>query len=389
MKKLFLGAFVLFCCAAAVEAGFNLGMLSAVKSQSQNLDIAVANKKASNGSSYLGNVPPGMGSGPITFSTAPVAAGDFLWIVSLGNLNPPGHTLPTDHIYFYYADPAVENSWQKTFSIYAPANGVITELLYQPSQVAGGLGDYKVTIVFSNTFGCYFDHVTMLDNAIASQAGTVSSNNTQETSENIPVKAGQRIGMGGNEIGTFAFDLGVDNLELTLPFINPAHYHQSTVNADAPLKYFAEPIKSALYAKVTRYGSDKDGKVCYDVPGRLIGGWFLTGAGPDDWSEQMAFAYDAVYSTYVMVSCGGTLGITGTCRVQDGAIPPENISTATGPYGYQFQSWDPSTGNIVSSIPRGLLMVQMIDDNTIKVEYFPDNTGTTMPFDANAKIYVR
>ncbi|MBI3261127.1 hypothetical protein HYZ64_02005, partial [Candidatus Berkelbacteria bacterium] len=41
---------------------------------------------------------PACGSGQL-FSVAPVAPTDFLSIVPLGNLSPPDHTVPTDHIY--------------------------------------------------------------------------------------------------------------------------------------------------------------------------------------------------------------------------------------------------------------------------------------------------
>ncbi|MFI5177952.1 MAG: hypothetical protein ACHQO8_05300, partial [Vicinamibacterales bacterium] len=44
-------------------------------------------------------------TGPLVFRSSPIAPGAIKWIVPLGNLNPPDHTTPTDHIYFYFADP--------------------------------------------------------------------------------------------------------------------------------------------------------------------------------------------------------------------------------------------------------------------------------------------
>jgi hypothetical protein len=38
-------------------------------------------------------------------SVSPLADSLIAFITPLGNLNPPGHTLPTDHIYFYFVDP--------------------------------------------------------------------------------------------------------------------------------------------------------------------------------------------------------------------------------------------------------------------------------------------
>ncbi|MBN2029589.1 hypothetical protein JW824_05035 [bacterium] len=44
-------------------------------------------------------------TGPITFTHAPVDTSKIAQATPLGNLNPPGHTFLTDHIYFYLNDP--------------------------------------------------------------------------------------------------------------------------------------------------------------------------------------------------------------------------------------------------------------------------------------------
>lgn len=42
-------------------------------------------------------------AGPLVFRASPTDQPAIRWITPLGNLNPPDHTLPTDHIYFYFA----------------------------------------------------------------------------------------------------------------------------------------------------------------------------------------------------------------------------------------------------------------------------------------------
>ena len=53
---------------------------------------------------------PAPSAGPFAFHVSPVAVDQIRFIVPLGSLNPPGHTLPTDHIYFYVADPSLDTS---------------------------------------------------------------------------------------------------------------------------------------------------------------------------------------------------------------------------------------------------------------------------------------
>jgi hypothetical protein len=87
-----------------------------------------------------------------------------------------------------------------------------------------------------------------------------------------------------------------------------------------------------------------------------------------------------------------SFGVVGDWPVQAGATPPASVTEATGAYGYQIYHWDPSYGTIdYIDPPLGLLMVQLLDNHTLKAEYF-SGTGagvTTLPFDSNAVIYTR
>ena len=44
-------------------------------------------------------------TGTLAFKVSPVDQNVIAWITLLGNLNPPDHATPTDHIYFYIANP--------------------------------------------------------------------------------------------------------------------------------------------------------------------------------------------------------------------------------------------------------------------------------------------
>lgn len=311
-------------------------------------------------------------TGTLVFKSSPVAENNIAFVEALGNLNPPGHTFPTDHIYFYYADPDKGGTPSTDYSVYAPASGTVQYVL-QPE------GDYKLGISVISTMSYYMDHV-MLNPGIA--AGNV-------------VTAGQVIGTTSKN--SYAVDLGVVNTNVTLSFINPARYPDQTLRADAPLKYFEEPLKTTLYAKVRRTGNDKDGKIDFDGAGKLSGNWFLQGLaatpdgsnGADAWTKQIAFVYDPRYPDKIRISIGGTLSMAGVYGVQDTATDPKNVSVSSGKVSYQLYGFDPLNNGQNNANQSGLLVIQMTDDNTIKVETLKDSTEITAEFTSAAQTYVR
>lgn len=232
-----------------------------------------------------GNGPTGPSSTNVTFATINVPAGTLVlkaspidpaqirFVTPLGNLNPPAHTIPTDHVYFYFADPnARETPEARRTEFRAPGDGIV-------STVLGGVGqETKVFVRQTSTFQYYIDHLIPSVNLSRGSA----------------ITAGQVLGTTGSAYG---IDLGVINETLTLPFLNPSRYITDTLHADAPLKYYEEPLRSQLYARVQRLGPEKDGRINYDVAGRLSGNWFS--GGP---TAGAAFAYDTYDPARVVIS---------------------------------------------------------------------------------------
>lgn len=302
--------------------------------------------------------------GPVSFTASPLATGDIVSVTPLGNLNPPAHTFPTDHIYFYWVDPDSPPPEPPTpREVYAPAGGTVLWVLDQG-------GDQKLLVMASATCRWYLDHV-LLDPGIGF---------------GVPLVAGQRIGTTSPQ--SYALDLGVVNDEVTLGFVRPERYPSDTLHADAPLKYFAEPLRTTLYAMVNRAGPDKDGKIDFDVAGRLSGNWFheslpvQPGLDPAEGTKHLAFVVDMVDPSAIRVSIGGTLGMTGAFAVQAGAPDPASVSVASGKVAYRlYNPWFPAD-------QLGLLIVEMLDDVTIRAEYFP-GTAETAEFTEAAQQYVR
>ncbi len=294
-----------------------------------------------------GTYDPGL---PSVFAYSPVEISKLNFLLSLGWIQPVGHTIPTDHVYF----------WAKQYPtpVYAPGGGRVEKILDVPIL---GIKEVKIWIRMNLDFSYYLDHI-VLDSSIK---------------EGSDLVAGQVLGTTG--LGP-SIDLGAIDQNVVNNFINPARYADQTVHCGKPFTYFVDSIKSKLYALVDREGADKDGRVDLDVKGRLIGNWFLDSTifftdGPGGWDKELSFAYDIQHPTKALVSIGGTIGMVGKWDIPSDAIQPLDVMASTGKVSYKLSA--------------GLLIVQVLDDRRIKVQPFPGSSQSTAEFDAAARIYAR
>lgn len=319
------------------------------------------------GSSSGSTLPPGPG----TFTALPM---DSIWlnhIISLGWINPPGHTIPTDHIYFGYVQKAGDPAPTGPLAVYAPGAATIQQILQVP---VSGIAEAKVWFRMTGTFTYYLDHL-VLDSSL--RVGSV-------------VAAGQRLGTTG--LGP-SFDMGVIDEQINLAFINPARYgapgYSQTYHCGKPLTYFTDALKAQLYPLVDREGPDKDGRIDFDLPARLIGNWFLDVTppvtdGPSGWGRELAFAYDCQHPSKILISIGGTLPLMGKWAIPTDAPDPADIGVAQGLVVYPL--WSP-----FDPIRVGTMLVQLTDASHIKVQVFTGvpAPGDVLTFDGTALIYAR
>src|SRR4051812_46068441 len=155
-------------------------------------------------SSSSGGTSTGSGVAPGTavFTQSPLGLSDISVIVPIGNLNPPDHTLPTNHAYFFH--PSQANAEVRALSA-----GTIRNL----TRGSGGADD-QLNIAVSTHLQYYLGHV-LLDAAIV---------------QNQQVAAGQSLGVTTSAAG--AMDLGVINDTITLFFVRPDRYIPGTLHAD-------------------------------------------------------------------------------------------------------------------------------------------------------------
>lgn len=324
------------------------------------------------------NFDTSLPSGQMIFSQLPVDLSDIGYIMPLGHLAPPGHTRPSDHIYFVDIPAGT--------ILYAPASGKVLDTY--TFDEGNGQHDNRITIGVTNTASYYFMHV-LLDNGI--KIGD-------------KIEAGQRLGILG-ATSVVNFDMGTMVKTINLPFIDPKLYGLGSLHCDSPIKHFPKDMQNALYAKVRRLGPDKDGKICYDVDGKLSGNWIAQDAKSFDPLKKdnydsyfVSFVYGNYDPSKMTISIGNDsffTSVTGNTTlqgahvfyVQDDAVKFEDVTPSSGKQVYKLYDTGEFDPNLNQRV--GLLIVQMLDDQKIKIELFDDTTADNHDFTSNAKIYVR
>ena len=312
--------------------------------------------------------PPGLKA---EFSAFPVEMTADGSIVPLGNLNPPGHTLPTDHTYFYPVnyDKVPFSSDTLVRKVFAPAGGV---LMFTYSSDASG---EKLMFRVTKDFYYYLDHVYR---RAGLKLGDV-------------VQAGEQIGTTGKGA---AIDLGAFDMSApVVGFVQPLRYGDEMNHTVSPFRYFVEPLRSQLYARQRRKPgvNPTDASINFDVAGRLAGNWFEEGIpltpdgsnGPTAWAHQMAFVYDNYDPSVPRIVLGGSISPVFVGTILPEAPRFEAVSVASGKIVYSIRY------TLSTNVQWGLMVVQLIADDRIRVEVFPSQTLATADFTSNSHIYVR
>jgi hypothetical protein len=296
-------------------------------------------------------------SEPVIFEVSPVPVHTIRQATPLGNLNPPGHTFPTDHIYFYL-------NGKDLVEVNAITDGIIQSTYYNAWS-----DDYRIEFKHTETFYSYLDHVKNLFSEISTGA---------------QIKTGDPVGYGDPNIS--AVDLGVIDYDTTLYFVNPDRYHDKMLHCGDPYRYFTESVRNELLKKNPRIAEPRGGKIDFDMDGTISGNWFLEGTPVDEsmnvtwWSHHLAFVYDIFEPSNIRICAGGTLNLAPFNYGVKGNTPdPGSVTLSTGIVKYELVSY-----------PSSVLLVQMQDDRTIKVEVFPDKTlQEVTDFTDQASIYTR
>jgi hypothetical protein len=315
------------------------------------------------------NLPPGDG----VFTVSPIDVASITRLDPLGWINPPGgHTLPTDHVYFYVNGPSPPTPLinpPPILPVYAPGTGTIVSITTGTTPPF----DSSVMIRMTGTFTYYLSHIVP-DPAI--KVGMV-------------VTAGQQIAHTNGAGGANAVDMGVINEQVTLTgFANPARYLWQQIHCVAPYPYFAEPLRTQLSAMVLRTGTDRNGRIDQDIPGTLQGNWFHESVAIDEsmspaaWPKHLAFVLDPQEPTQQRVSISSFLPLPGKWATAAGSPEFALVTPGSGKVAFPLEYIEGHTRS-------GLLIVQLIDATHLKVQVFAGNTAIDAAFDGSAVIYSR
>ena len=227
-------------------------------------------------------------------TVSPMALSDIDQIAPLGNLNPPAHVLPTDHLYFY---PSSLGSGTRSVPLVSPGDVVITEVFL--NQRSGGgfpaQEDYDFTFWSCTDVRMSFAHVTTLAPSLAGRVGAIGqscdppyqaggvTNRACRKSVSIELAAGEPIGTTGGPMQG-GLDWTTVDRRVSLPFVNPgrswgasSEFGQS--QATCGLDYIVAALADSLRAKLGRPSARRTiAPVCgmhmHDVAGTASGRWY-------------------------------------------------------------------------------------------------------------------
>lgn len=354
------------------------------------------------------------GSGAVAYTKPILAVDDVGQITPLGRMYD-SHVTPTDHQYW---QPKDSKAAFTKYPVYAPADGYIVGLERSlPGKATttdvGAVStdtEYRITIEHTCDFYTIFIHVHNLPEALVKQADFSDTTNRPKSLIRLAVKAGDQIGtVGGN-----TFDVTTVDSAVTLKgFVVPEHYSNSErwkVNTAPTLSYYTEPLKTQYYAKVSRSVEPLDGKIDYDLDGKLVGTWFLKGTGgyadtstERYWDGHLTIAYNQHVPSTVMVSTGHFLEAKSAQFIVENNTPdPATVEEKTGLvkyklYDYQYttasgEAWNATTPGKdlkvkTSGSVKGVLLVQLQADKTLKAEFSKNANQTS--FTSAAQVFER
>lgn len=257
-----------------------------------------------------------------------------LGINRLGNFNPPDHTFPTDHLYFYIQDSNADVSGVDNTALIAPGNIVVASVTSSSNETTGKT-DYGITYYPCNRVQGTFAHVATLSDKLSSAFNAVSGGCTTynpgsgnytrcERAVNVTFAAGEEMGtVGGPTTASYALDVGLYDARMTpLVFANAARLTAKANGFDAFhvacfLDYVADDVKTALQEKIHRAPGEAStcGSYAQDVAATAQGKWYLAGTAtpaPSAESNHLTLGKDTYDETLRVFSVGNATVGTGT-----------------------------------------------------------------------------
>ncbi|MCK5369777.1 MAG: hypothetical protein KAQ62_14550 [Cyclobacteriaceae bacterium] len=332
---------------------------------------------------------------PVLFQYNPVDLSEVESFVPMGEPN----VLPKDHGGFPLTDPY---TLPANVPVFAVASGVIVVAGHGtrymdypdvPPELQGkSYDDYHLILQISKSVRVNYAHVSALNFSILPELEDLPADERGHNVE-IIVNAGDILGWIGPHP---AMDFSVTDYTLKLNFLNPSRYPESQLYAADIYNYFKEPQLSEMNNIAARSVPPLGGKVDYDIKGRIIGNWFLTGTTEfTQWSRQLAIVYDHLDANRIIISDGSPMkdvpGIEGPGRpdvwwVKGNTPAPETIGVGNGIIMYTLIYGGPIDDELKPV--QGVMLVEMIDENSMRLEVFKGSIFEDA-FTSEARVYER
>lgn len=284
----------------------------------------------------------------------------------LGDMYPPDHTLPTQHMFMQV------KTGLSFARIYTPADVVLTAAQYDGEKNAYYLQMQPckdVTILYA----LVTDVPSWLTSQMAPSASCMGPMCIYDRL-NIKIPAGTVLGKTGTS-RTLALE-AYDFRQPMLSYANPGRYFYERTQAVCPFDYFVNDdprsTKSTLYNTFS-----SDGHVCgdvdqYYVTGSAQGDWFPNDLAPSvDDRNNLGLLHDAKHPTIPVISVGNHVpGLSSgryTFTVQpSGSVNRDfsAIATATTPPIFCYENLS-RNGSSVSNI---VILMQMPDSTHLVVK---------------------
>jgi len=319
------------------------------------------------------------------FTASPIDVSDIHSIVALGNLNPPGHVFPTDHIYFYIRRQEGSDGAERV-TLHSPGDLTVTSV-NAIEHVKAGIVDYNINFTQGSNLHIRLGHVSSLSEDVFGD--TSSFENWEMTSEystggetyrwwsrecDVAVEAGQVIGTAGGNPHQWALDFFMYDLQQAQRNVaNPERWSRSMyLHGVDPLSYYEDgPVLEQLLRLVDREmtGDERPplGSVLQDLPGTAQGCWFLqatTDTYPED--PHLALVHDNRRPRLAVLSTGNSIrGLpagtyeflpaeSGLLNRDFGDVTPDGKT-----YGFEVERFS------------GIIIIQMPDNETVWIEALP------------------
>ncbi len=352
------------------------------------------------------------------FSVAPINNKDLANITPLGNLQPPDHALPTDHIYFILNGTFDAKSGRlqtQPTSVYAPGDIELKEITAAQYFDSGGSlinSDYSLRFSPCKNVDGYFHHMSSLSDDLQKKVdgakgkecqqydiASGGASNTKRCRVTLQTKAGAGTALGTAGGKTAAgLDMGLTDDRLAkLSFANPRRYNGGYAQTVCPIDYYTPAVKTALQKLFgvpdnPRTQMPVCGEIMQDKAGTIQGNWFYNNAkdDPDGWTKELAIVHDNNNPDIGVISVGGVITIAGKVLftpTNAGQLnrEPSQVTADGVIYCYETNAAS-KVGNRGMS---GRIVLQLINTTHLKIEGQTGACNTDPSFASAARTYER